>query len=251
MSSQSEIKLPTWEVLALLIGYVSTVNDIPEIVNKILNCFPNNNITPEFNRWTMIGYGVLLIILSAMLLFKENFKRNEKGTTKAEEDDLKSIVRKIQFIRYVKSLGLDFIFDLIRHLAGIFMYDAFKRPDDWEDDKKTFRSMYRLWVNGGKSVEIRMRKDLSGYNLRTTDDEKFGKTKAYSFCRLKNKYLAFISFKIFIFSIAHILLLPFNKCIRGSYKRPYLILLGYFVLAFALYYYWPALEYLVSKVFSK
>lgn len=214
MKDTDVVKFPTWEIVAVIIGYFSTVKEVPEILNMVLVCYEKNKIPPSFNQVTMLGYALLLFIVSTYFFIKENYTRSEFEAEKGVQD----IYDQIRLIEYLKTFGIEYIFDKFRDLAGISLYDAFTRPSSWEKDNSTYKNMYRMWIRKSASLELRIRKDLYGLDIRSASEEQFGEVNTYTFWQLENKFLGFISIPLMLFTIANILLTPFHSLMRN---KPY------------------------------
>ena len=215
MSNKNEKRNPTWEILAVVVGFVATARDFTWLIHYLFTGSSDGLSYLWFILYILM-YMAILISLSSLLLFyvKVSETHNEKEIDTQTEAALffKKILRRARIRSYFITLGFYFFVELIRKRYGIFFYDYFDRPSEWGPSETCFDFINRFHPKD-TTIEIQYAKDYSALYVRRTFDTsgKFGEFNKIIWCEFEYKWLTITKFRTCWWTIRHLFDRIFNK----------------------------------------
>lgn len=209
-SNPIEEKAPTWEILAVVVGFVGTAKDVPDLLAVVLGIA--DPVSPEFKRWSQVGYLGFLFFMSSFALFRlPKFLRSEKKPearriSDVDTDELVAALRRARWITFVRMFPLSLIREIAFRMYDVRIYDFFKRQSHWDN-----RPGYFDWVGrfnmGSETVEIQFPKDFSAISFRKTlpASDEFGPEQKLTVFHLPYRGLLLASYRSLLWAIGHLL----------------------------------------------
>lgn len=120
-SAQETIKdHPTWEVLGVVLGFFGTANQFPDLVNTVLDRYPDPKLMPwSFKMLSIGGLLVFLIVLGVLVYWL----RTRPRTAPSREGRAVRAFKRAMLVGYIKQLPMSLIADLICRFYGVWGYD--------------------------------------------------------------------------------------------------------------------------------
>ncbi len=195
---------PTWEILALIIGFVGSANLVPELINLLFDFYANIQEAPRSFKLICIGiYLLILIVMASRHLYGIHVQHSESKEN--DESKFKRIYRRLQILNFIRQFPLSLFNYIIFSTYKVFSYDLFTRYGDWVDRPDLFNLIGRFRIKG-KTIELQYPKNFKYLLVRETIEgsDKFGDTKEVIWTQAPNRFLSATSWLGFGWTIAHL-----------------------------------------------
>ncbi len=200
-----EKQYPTWEILALIIGFVGSASLVPDLVNLAFNFYPNTQ-EPPTRVFKLICIGlyllILIIVASRNLYGIHAFHRENNEDNEAR---FKRIYRRLQILNFIRQFPLSVFNHFVFTLYKVFSYDLFKRHGDWVDRPDLFNLIGRFRIEG-KSIELQYPKSFKALLVRETlnGTDTFGVTQEIAWTKSPYRFLSATSWLGLAWTVAHL-----------------------------------------------
>lgn len=145
MSEQrDEIKLPTWEILAAIVGYFTSVESVISLIGKT---FIGYDEIPRCAKIIIsMSYLLILIVISWVTLFQIHRPKliTDENKFDFKNNELKDILNRIIIIEAFKTLGLSLTRGKYLDFFDVNLFDFFQRPNNWISRDDLFKFIRRF-----------------------------------------------------------------------------------------------------------
>jgi len=201
---ESEKQAPTWEILALIIGFVGSANYVPELVNLVLNLYPKmQDATRSFKLICVGGYFIFLVVLASRHLYRFHIQHGENKET--DEEKFKRTLRRLTIINFFRQFPLSVFNYFIFKFYKLWSYDLFKRSPEWGERPDLFKQVGRFRVED-KTVELQFPKNFESLYVRETNkgSDKFSETQNVKWTAFPYRLLSLTSWFGLGWTLSHL-----------------------------------------------
>jgi hypothetical protein len=209
LSAMSEVKQerhPTWEVLAAIVGYVSSVEPAIYLVGHHLIGWKKDEIPPCWRISIVAVYGILFLLVGSWTLYRLSSTGVAKDKDASPTDRAVRAMKRHLFLRIIRSLGFVLIYEWLLDRMGVTLYGGFSRYSDWEPRPDLIDRIDRYTLKD-ESIEFQYSRNHSFIEYRSGrgDDRKYGTAQKLSWRKTPHHWLTFFSWAGFKWTIAHLL----------------------------------------------
>jgi len=208
--AQKTERYPTWEVLAAIVGYVSSVEPAIYLVGHHLLGWKKDEIPPCWRISIAAVYGILFLIVGSWTLYRISSTGAAKDNDVSPTERAVRAMKRHRLLRIVRSLGFVLIYEWVLDKMGVTLYGGFNRYSDWEPRPDLLDHIDRYTLEN-ESIEFQYSRDLSFIEYRSGggEERKYGSTQKLTWQQTPHRWLTLFSWAGFKWTLKHLL---FCKC---------------------------------------
>lgn len=161
MENILEERIPTWEILAAIVGYFTSVEPAIYLVGHHILGQKKDEISTCLRIEVASVYAILFLVVGAWTLYKFGDSKKDPSHGLSPTDRAVQVMKRHQLLRILRSFGLVIIYEWLLDRMGVQLYGGFNRYADWTPRPELFDYIDRYSLDN-ESVEFQYSRDCRG-----------------------------------------------------------------------------------------